>query len=202
MFPERYQSSVTSPQRSSFVSQPYQDLLVAVAEKIGSDPAGLLATEEIVIDGLPIGMRLEGQGKKAEVLLCSLLGVPSPERWTETTGVMLLANHLWSGTGGAILGMLPENRMLTLSARQLLRDLDADRFIALLAKTADTGLAWRDFIAQDRNLRAPAPFAGASRGASQQLERHHEPSQRPPVESSAPRPPRHAERDADRHRAR
>lgn len=142
------------------MSQSYRDLLTALAEKIGLDPAGLLATEEVVIDGLPIGMRLEGEGTKAEVLLCSLLGVPAPERWSETTGAMLLANHLWSGTGGAILGMLPDNRMLTLSARQLLRDLDADALLALLAKTADTGLAWRDFITQDQNLRAPAALAG------------------------------------------
>lgn len=135
------------------MSQPYQDLLAALAEKIGLDPGALMASEEVVVDGLPIGLRLEGEGDKAEVLLCSLLAAPSAERWQEVAGALLMANHLWTGTGGAVLGMLPDHRMVTLSARQRLRELDAEQLLTLLAKTADTGLAWQDFIAQGAAVR-------------------------------------------------
>lgn len=134
------------------MSQPYQDLLAATAAKLGLEPGAFRATQEVVVDGLPVGLRLEGEGDKAEVLLCSLLAAPSAELWDETASALLMANHLWSGTGGAILGVLPQSRMVTLSARQRLRDLDPDQLIELVAKTADTGLAWQAYIARSPAL--------------------------------------------------
>lgn len=128
------------------MSLSYQDLLTALAEETGLGAASLIASEEIVIDDLPIGMQLNGEGDGAEVQLCSLLGVISPGRWNEVSRALLLANHLWSGTGGATLGLLPDDDTVSLSVRRSLRDLDANKLAVLLAKTADIGLAWQDFI--------------------------------------------------------
>ncbi len=128
----------------------YQELLTALAGEVGIDASSLLATEEIIIDDLPIGLRLEGEGQQAEVFLCSLIAPSNAVRWAETARALLLANHLWTGTGGATLGMLPESDMLTLSMRQPLRDLNADKLAVMLAKTADIGLAWQEFIAQSQ----------------------------------------------------
>jgi hypothetical protein len=141
--------------------QPYQDLLTAFAEEIGLEPEALLVTEEVVIDGLPVGLQLEGQDDDAEVLLCSLLAVPHPERWTETARLLLQANHLWSGTCGATLGMLPDDDMISLSMRRPLRDLTADSLAVLVAKAADIGIAWQELIVERESADAAPAFFDA-----------------------------------------
>lgn len=128
------------------MSQAYQTLLTELAIEIGLDPEALAATEEIIIDELPIGLQLEGEGNEAEVWLCSLLAAPSADRWEEVARTLLQANHLWTATGGATLGMLPADNTVSLNVRRLLRDLDCEKLAVLLAKTADIGLAWQDFI--------------------------------------------------------
>lgn len=141
--------------------QPYKDLLTAFAEEIGLEPEALLVSEEVVIDGLPVGLQLDGDNDEAEVLLCSLLAAPNPERWNETARLLLQANHLWSGTCGATLGMLPDDDMISLSMRRPLRDLTADSLAVLVAKTADIGMAWQEFIAERESTEAVPAFFDA-----------------------------------------
>lgn len=155
-FQHRYQFSILLSEKAYSMPSPYQDLLTALAREVGLDPTSLVATEAVVINELTICLHLAGEGVNAEVLLCSLLAVPSADRWREVAHALLLANHLWTGTGGAILGMLPEDNMVTLSVRQPLRDLDAEKLAVLLATTANIGLAWQDFIA------APQSTAGSN----------------------------------------
>ncbi len=126
----------------------YQDLLTALAENAGLEAESLLATEEIIIEDLPISMQLVGEGEQAEVLLCGLLGVVPADRWVEVTRNLLLANHLWTGTGGATLGLLAEDNMVSLSVRRFLHELDADQLSILLGQIVDIGLTWQDFISQ------------------------------------------------------
>lgn len=134
----------------------YQDLLTSLAENAGLEAAPLLATEEIVIDDLPISMQLTGEGEQAEVVLCSLLGTVPAERWAEVARCLLLANHLWTGTGGATLGLLDADNTVSLSVRRSLHDLDAEQLSLLLAQLADIGLAWQDFISQAHSTPPPA----------------------------------------------
>ncbi len=148
------------------MSQPYHALLTALAEEVGLEPASLLATEEIVIDELPIGLQLEGEGEQAEVLLCSLLAAPSADRWAEVVAALLHANHLWTGTGGATLGMLPIDNTVSLSVRRPLRDLDSEKLAVLLAKTADIGLAWQDYIAHGISTPGVPSYFGAGESLS------------------------------------
>ena len=130
---------------------PYQELLSALAEEVGLEASALISSQEIVIDDLPISMKLEGEGEQAQLRLSCELGIPSKARWTLAIRTMLQANHLWTGTGGATLGML-EHGMVSLSVRRLLSQLNADRLAVLLAKTAHIGLAWQDFIIQDQSI--------------------------------------------------
>ncbi|MET1114563.1 MAG: CesT family type III secretion system chaperone [Comamonas sp.] len=146
------------------MSTSYEVLLTELAHEVGLPAAALLATEEIDIDGLSIGLQLEGEGPQAEVLLCCLLASPRADQWTATARAMLQANHLWSGTGGATLGMLPDDDRVSLSARRLLRDLDADKLAVLLAHTVDMGHAWQDFIVQGQGSALLAPFFPAASG--------------------------------------
>jgi hypothetical protein len=124
----------------------YQHLLTTLAQEIGLDTVSLLATEEIVIDELAIGLQLQGVGEREEVVLCSLLAAPKMDRWDEVARALMQANHLWTGIPGATLGMLPDDDTVSLNVRRPLRELDAEKLAVLLAKTADLGLAWQDFI--------------------------------------------------------
>lgn len=140
----------------------YHDLLTALADLAGLNPASLLATQEIVLDDLPISLQLSGEGEQAEILLCSLLGDVPEDRWPEVARYLLMANHLWTGTGGATLGLLDKDNTVSLSIRQSLNGLDAQQLSRLLAQVADIGLAWQDFIAQSQAPSSPATAASAT----------------------------------------
>ena len=126
--------------------EPYQNLLTSLAQEIGLEAVSLIATEEILIDDLAIGLQLQGEGERAEVVLCSLLAAPAKDRWSEVARALMQANHLWTEIPGATLGMLPEDDTVSLNVRRPLCALDAEKLAVLLAKTADLGMAWQDFI--------------------------------------------------------
>ena len=135
---------------------PYEDLLTALAEHAGLEAPALLATEEIVLNDLPIGLQLCGEGEQSDVVLCSLLGPVPADRWPELSRQLLMANHLWAGTGGATLGVLDEDHTVSVSARRPLHELDAGQLGLLLVHFAKIGQAWRDFISQAHSP-SPAP---------------------------------------------
>ncbi len=139
-------TSVHLSQQKAPMPEYYQHLLTTLAQEIGLDTASLLATEEIVIDDLAIGLQLQGEGEREEVVLCSLLAAPEAHRWDEVARALMQANHLWTGIPGATLGMLPDDDTVSLNVRRPLRELDAEKLAVLLAKTADLGLSWQDFI--------------------------------------------------------
>lgn len=135
----------------------YEDLLTALAQSTGLDAAALLASEEIVINDLPIGLQLSGEDEQAALLLCSLLCTVPAERWPEVSRQLLLANHLWAGTGGATLGLLDEDNTVSLSVRRSLHELDVHELSLLLVHFAEIGQAWQEFISQGHSLSsAPA----------------------------------------------
>ena len=138
------------------MSQPYQDLLTALAEEIGLDARSLLSTEEIIIDSLPISLQLEGNDAKAEVHLCGLLGPVPADRWPQVSRTLLLANHDWTGTRGGTLGVVRDDNTVSLSMRRSLHSLDADKLAAMLGLITDIGLTWKEYIQGKSNPEPPA----------------------------------------------
>lgn len=142
----------------------YQDLLIALAESSGLDAPSLLASEEIMVNDLTISLQLAGEGEQAEMLLCSLLGSVTEDRWPEVARSLLLANHLWAGTAGATLGLLDEDNTVSLSVRRSLRDLDAHQLSVLLTEIAEVGLAWQAFLGQAHNAPAAPAWPDVAAG--------------------------------------
>ena len=142
----------------------YQHLLTTLAEDVGLEASALLATEEVVIDGLTIGMQLADEGEQAEVLLCSLLGPVSADRWPEVARSLLLATHLWTGTGGATLGVMDDENTVSLNVRRPLHGLDAHQLSQWLAQTADIGLAWQDYLSQPHEMPPSIAWPDAEAG--------------------------------------
>lgn len=138
--------------------QLYDDLLTSLAEEIGLDAPSLLDTQEILIDNLPISLQFEGSDAQGDVLLCSLLGTVSAERWPEVARTLLWANHGTIGTRGGTLGLVPEDDMVTLTMRRPLQSLDADKLAALLGWMTDTGLAWKDYVSGESSAEPPELF--------------------------------------------
>lgn len=137
----------------------YESLLISLAEEIGLDPPSLLATEEIVIDSLPISLQLEGSGDRSEVLLSSLLGTVPAARWDQVSRTLLLANHAGLGTRGGMLGVVPKDgETVTLSMRRPLLNLDADKLATLLGWVTDTSLAWKEYISDEGQAEPPEFF--------------------------------------------
>ncbi|MET1117115.1 MAG: type III secretion system chaperone [Comamonas sp.] len=126
----------------------YDALLTSLAEEIGLDAPSLLQTQEIVIDGLAISLQLETGAAEGEILRCSLLGPVPARRWPQVARALLWANHAGTGTRGGMLGVLPDDDMVTLSMRRTLPGLDAGKLAARLGWMADTRLAWKDYVSK------------------------------------------------------
>lgn len=121
----------------------YPELIREFAEHAGLDPASLSMTEEVHIEGLPIGLALDGDEQLGDVVMFASLGKPPAQRWPELARLLLEANHFWVGTGGAMLAVQPDTWVVTLWARIPLLGLDGAGLAEALASFADTALFWR-----------------------------------------------------------
>ena len=124
-------------------AKPYPGLIREFAEHAGLDPASLSMTEEVRIEGLPIGLALDGDEQLGDVVMFAALGKPAAQRWPELARLLLEANHFWVGTGGAMLAVQPETGIVTLWARLPLPGLDGAGLAEALDSFADAALFWR-----------------------------------------------------------
>jgi hypothetical protein len=124
----------------------YQEVLSALARHVGLDAQELLSTEEIVVDGLPIGLQLDGEDWVGDLLFFSVLGTPVPEQLQRIMRTMLEANYFWIGTGGCTLGLQQDTGAVTLCGRIHLDELSGETLAALLDGFADTAAFWRSFV--------------------------------------------------------
>lgn len=84
---------------------PYRAALAALALEIGVDAEALAAREELVIDGVPIGLsRVERAGGIAIQAACKIGPLP-PRPPVALLRLLLQANTLGPATGGATLGL-------------------------------------------------------------------------------------------------
>lgn len=141
------------------MNQAYKNLLTTFANEVGLDPEGFLRTEELVIDDITVSLYFEGDEEIGEVVAFSLLGTPADDRLREVTGVLLEANYMWAGTGGATLGMNPENNKVMIGVRLPLDGLTGESLATVLDAFVDTASFWRRFVAgelkQDQQPKAP-----------------------------------------------
>lgn len=124
----------------------YEEILSALAEQVGLDTLELLSTQELVVDGQPIGLQLEGDERSGDLIFFAGLGTPAPEQLQRVMRTLLEANHFWVGTGGCTLGLQPGTGAVTLCGRIRLDELGGKTLAALLDGFADTASFWRNLI--------------------------------------------------------
>lgn len=134
------------------MSLSYAELLTELAQHSGLDAPSLLAQQVVCINALSIFMQQSGEPDAPAVVLCAVLGKPSPQRFAQVLGTLMQANHLWGGTGGGTLGLSPAGDEVTWCLRLALRDLDGAMLAALIAGFAELGQAWVQYIAADDGL--------------------------------------------------
>lgn len=125
----------------------YTDLLERYAQLAGLTPTeDFLATEEVVIGGIPIGLLNEG-GDQGEVVFFARLGKPTGDTGREAIyRLMLQANALWRGTGGNTLGLHEPTGEVLLCGRVPLALCTAQALAGLLEAFAGTAQLWTEVI--------------------------------------------------------
>lgn len=87
------------------LEEPYRAALAALAFEIGIDAQALAASEELVIDGLPVGLsRVKRAGGDAIQAACKIGPLPAQPP-VALLRLLLQANTLGRATGGATLGL-------------------------------------------------------------------------------------------------
>lgn len=127
----------------------YNDLLRDFANHVGVDPEVFGKTQEIVVDGIAVGLDFEGTDDFADVLYFCNVGAPSDARQAEVYKVLLQANNLWAGTGGATIGVQQDTGNVVIAGRMDLEGLSPEGLAALVDAFVDTASFWKKFIADE-----------------------------------------------------
>ncbi len=127
----------------------YIDLIEAFAAEVGLDAQALANTQEVVIDGLPIGLSYEGNEEFGDILYFVEVGAPAEHRQAEVHQTLLKANYLWAGTGGATLGVHPDTGQVILAGRCEVEGVTASGLALLLDALTDTARFWKGYVADE-----------------------------------------------------
>ena len=131
----------------------YIDLIEAFAAEVGLDAQALANTQEVVIDGLPIGLSYEGNEEFGDILYFVEVGAPQDARKAQVYETLLAANYLWAGTGGATLGVHQDTKQVILAGRCEVEGITAEGLALLLDALAETAQFWKGYVAGEQ----PAP---------------------------------------------
>jgi len=137
----------------------FEKLIEVLSAKLGveiEDAGGAFALD---IDGQTVVVQLAG-GRDGDILLTrSDLGDVPPDRRGALAAAALEANFLYQGTGGATLAVNPGDGHLHMQRYDWLDRIDADRFLEILSRFADTASSWRR-LAAEIPVESPHPDIG------------------------------------------
>lgn len=145
------------------MSEIYFNLLHELAIFLGLSPEELRGTEELVIDDLPVGLTFSGDDEIADLVFFADLGKPAPDRDASVHRVLLEANGLWAGTGGATLGLHSGSGNLLICARVPLEGTTAPGLAEVLDVFVDTAHFWQLYIS-GASLTESSPVSHVSDG--------------------------------------
>jgi len=119
------------------MSKSYEDILREFAGHVGLDAIELLSTEEVLIDGLAVGLQLDGNAVDGDLLFFAALGTPSAEHLGRIARTLLEANNL---------GVQQTTGAVTLGGRIPLSALSGEALAMLLDGFVDTASFWKGFV--------------------------------------------------------
>lgn len=104
-------------------------------------------------------LNLEYNGELDLLTLYCRLGVIAPDRVGAVYPLLLEANVLWAGTGGATLGVIPADLSVVLAYQERAGAIDGQRFETLLSGLVDVAEFWTKLI-EDSPQTTPEPSVG------------------------------------------
>lgn len=132
----------------------YPALLSAFANAVGlPDAEAFVRTEEVVVDDITVSLYYEGDENIGEVVCFSLLGKPDAANLAKVSQVLLEANYLWAGTGGATLGMSPEDQKVMCAVRLQIDGLTGESLASTIDAFVDTASFWKRWIAGEIEIK-------------------------------------------------
>ncbi|WP_179280573.1 type III secretion system chaperone [Bordetella genomosp. 1] len=148
----------------------YTELLTGLASHLGlPEPQRLADVEELRLDDLVIAFQYRpldvNEPIEGDVAFYAALGAPDDARRGEVQRLLLEANHLWTGTGGATLGVQRDTGTVVLGARLPVEGTEPAHLAEMLAVFLDTANFWRAVVAGETVLsqtaQAPASHLAA-----------------------------------------
>lgn len=134
----------------------YRELLAAAARELTLDPEEFLRTEELVFDGLVIGLTYDGDEDIADVVFFARLGAPAPADQARVYATLLEANSLWVGTGGATLAVHGPSQQVLICGRIPVEGTTPQGLVQVLDVFTEAAQFWQDFVARP-DPAGPAP---------------------------------------------
>lgn len=101
-----------------------------------------------------IVVNMEYDGELDLLTLYCRLGTVAADRVGTVYPLLLEANVLWAGTGGATLGVIPDDRSVVLAYQEKAAAIDGQRFEGLLSGLVDAAEFWMKLI-EDGSRDAP-----------------------------------------------
>ena len=123
----------------------YNELMQGFAAKFGV--AGLEIQEGAAVlemDDMTVGFI--NDTVEDTIMVVAEIGYPPPDADGSFGGVMLKANYLFGGTGGAILCQNPETSAYAVMRSWPLQSLDVDTFATAVETLLNTAERWRDSL--------------------------------------------------------
>lgn len=128
------------------MTETYYTLLHDLAAYLGLPPDDVRRTEELVIDGLAVGLSFSGDEDVGDIVFFSDLGVPAADQIAGMYRTLLEANSLWIGTGGATLGIHSGSGHVLLCGRLPLEGLKGAGMAMVLDAFMDTAQFWKLYV--------------------------------------------------------
>jgi len=95
----------------------YSSLIESFALVNNLSSTNIVDYEEVVVDGLAIGIKCDGSEDTGDLLLYSTLGIPDEKKQYNVDRLLLEANNLGVGTGGCVLGRQEKTGAVTIYIR-------------------------------------------------------------------------------------
>lgn len=143
----------------------YEHLLRNYAAILGLEPVQLLlATQEIMINGVTISLMLDGDADIGDIVFCTNLGMPAHSESLHV--LMLQANALWTGTGGCTLGLQHGTGAVLLAGRTPLPLCHAKGFADMIGAFVNIARQWKPLIERKAAIKLAAPSSSGTAAES------------------------------------
>ena len=110
-----------------------------------------------------VTLDLECHEESAALIISSIVGTLNPDQAASFYPLLLEANLLWGGTGGATLGVDPATLSVFMCYQEKIEGMEFLRFQELIKGFSDAALYWYERLQkspEDKSTNQPAPAPG------------------------------------------